>query len=206
MSFGTNNTSKTAENNLGGASNLALNNLFPAVTSAGQGELSTGGENVASGTNFLNSLFGGNAANTGAALQPSVDQLRAGDTNTLNAMNTLMPRGAGRSGTLFSQSFLPNQQIGNLFGQARTQAATALPQIGLQQQGLGANLYGIGNQAIGSSVGANSSLGQQGFQAQNINNNLFSGLGSGLFGLATTPFGGGSATNGLFGMLGRQAP
>lgn len=201
MSFGTNTTSKTAQNNLSGTSNLALNNLFPAVTGAGQNQLNTGAQNVEGGTNFLNTLLQGNQANTTAALQPNIDQIRQGNSATLNAMNTLMPRGAGRSGALFNQSFQPQSQIQNLFNQSRMGAAQALPQIGLQQQGLGANLFNIGNGALSSASGANNALSNSGFQAQQMSNNMVSGIGSGLLGLATLPFGGGSAANGLLGLL-----
>ena len=142
MSFGPSTTTKTAENNLSGISNTAVNSQLPTEMASGSNLMGMGGANVQSGTNFLQTLLGGNAANTTAALQPSIDQIRGGTTNTLNAINTLTPRGGGRSGALFSQSFAPQSQIQNLFNQARTGAATALPQIGLQQTGQGANLVG----------------------------------------------------------------
>jgi hypothetical protein len=215
LSFGTNNTTKTAENNLGGVSNAALNTQFPQVTAAGTNLLNlggqgvnTGGQNVTAGTNFLNTVLGGNAANTAALLQPNIDQIRGSASNNLTAINTLTPRGGGRSSALFGQSFAPQQQINNLFNPMRTQAATALPQIGLQQQGvglqqqgLGTNLFGLGNQALSAATGANTSSGQMGLQQQQINNQLMSGLGAGLFGLLTTPFGGGGARNGLLGLI-----
>lgn len=206
MSLGASGTTKTAENNLAGTSNLALNNLFPAVTGDASSEIGTGGQNVASGTNFLNTILGGNTANTTATLQPSIDQIRSGTTNNLNAISSLMPRGGGRSSALFSQSFQPQAQIQNLFNTARTNAATALPQIGLAQQGLGTNLFGIGSGALNTAAGVNSNLAGIGQSQQNINNSLISGLAGGLFGLATTPFGGGSSTNGLLGLLGPAAP
>jgi hypothetical protein len=190
MSFGTNNTTKAAENNLGGISNTSLNQQLPMFNTAGQGQLNTGAGNVAAGTNFLNTLLQGNRANTSAMLQPSIDQIRQGNAGTLNAINTLMPRGGGRSAALFNQSLQPNAQISNLFNMGRTQAAQALPQIGLAQQGLGANLLGMGNQAISNATGANVPLGQMGLQAQQMSNNLWSGLGAGLLNLATMPLGG----------------
>ena len=201
MSFGASNTTKTAENNLGGTSNAALNTLFPAVTSAGGTALDTGANNISSGTNFFNTLLGGNTANTTAALQPSIDQIRAGTTGNINAINTLTPRGGGRSGALFSQSFQPQQQIQSLFNGARTQAAQTLPQIGLQQQGLGANLFGIGNGALGTAANANSSLGNMGLQQQQINNQLMTGLGGGLFSILGLPTGGGSGNSVLGAIL-----
>lgn len=191
MSFGASNTTKAAENNLGGVSNLALNNLFPAVTGAGSNLLNVGAGNVSSGTDFLRTVLGGNQANTTAALQPSIDQIRRDTSSTMSGINTLTPRGGGRSGTLFSQSFAPQQQIQNLFNTARSGAATSLPSIGLQQEGLGTNLFGIGGNALGSATGANATLGGLGQQQQQMSNSLFGGLGSGLFNLLTTPLGSG---------------
>jgi hypothetical protein len=193
MSFGPNNTTKTAQNNLSGTSNLALNNLFPAVTGAGSSELSTGGTNVASGTNFLSTVLGGNQANTAAALAPSIGQIQQGTSNNFSAINTLTPRGGGRSGALFSQSFQPQGEIQNLFNNARMGAATALPQIGLQQQQLGTNLFGIGSNALGAANGANSTLASSGLQAQQLSNQLAGDIGGGLFSLLSLPTGGGGS-------------
>jgi hypothetical protein len=201
MSFGTNRSTSTAENNLSGTSNAALNTLLPAETSAGSGLLGVGGNNVSAGTNYFNTLLNGNSANTAATLAPSINQIQGGTANTLNAVNTLMPRGGGRSSALFGQSFAPQSQIQGLFNNARTTAATTLPQIGLQQEQLGGGLFGLGNQSLSAATGANSSLGSLGLQQQQINNQLFGGLGAGLFGLGTTPFGGGSASNGLLGLI-----
>jgi hypothetical protein len=204
MSFGTNNTTKTAENNLGGVSNTALNNLFPQVQAAGTSALGTGANQFGAGANtaqpainWLNTILNGNQANTTSALQPNIDQIRQGTSATMNAANTLMPRGGGRSGTLFNQSFAPQSQIQSLFSGARNSAAQALPgigfqqqQLGLGQQGVGTNLFGIGNQALGVGNQANTSVGQMGLQAQQMSNQLASGLGSGLFSLLTAPLGG----------------
>jgi hypothetical protein len=201
MSFGPSNTTKTAENNLGGISNTALNQQLPMFNAAGSSLINMGTPNVTSGTNFFNTLLNGNQANTSALLQPNIDQIRQNTSNNLNAINTLMPRGGGRSSTLFNQSFAPQSQIQNLFGPMRAQAATTLPQIGMQQIGAGSNLFGLGNQTLGAASGASSTLGGLGQQQQQMTNQLISGLGSGLFGLATTPFGGGSSTNGLLGLL-----
>ena len=95
MSFGASPTVKTAQNNLSGTSNAALNQLLPAETSAGSGLLGIGGQNVSSGTNFFNTLLNGNSANTAATLAPSINQIQSGVANNLNAVNTLMPRGGG---------------------------------------------------------------------------------------------------------------
>jgi hypothetical protein len=203
MSFGTNNTTKTAENNLGGISNQATNQLFPAVTSAGSGLLNSGANNVTAGTNYYNTLLNGNQANTGALLQPNINQMRQNSQNTLGALSTLMPRGGGRAGSLFAQSLAPESGITDLFNSGRTAGASALPQIGLQQQGLGSGLYGIGNSALGTASGANSQMGNIGLQAQQMNNQLWGSIGSGIMGLATMPFGGGTASNGLMGLFGK---
>lgn len=204
MSFGASNTTKTANNNLSGTSNLALNTQFPQVTAAGGNLLNLGNQNTAAGTNFFNTLLNGNQANTAALLQPNIDQIRQGTNANLNAISTLMPRGGGRSGALFGQSFAPQSQIQNLFNPMRGQAAAALPQIGAGQTTAGSNLFGIGNQALNAATGANVPLMQSGLQQQQMSNQLASGLFNGLFGLATTPFGGGSAMNGLLGLIGPQ--
>ena len=201
MSFGATNNTKTAQNNLSGTSNLALNNLFPAVTGAGSDMLAKGAATAQPGINFLSTILGGNNANTAALLKPSTDQIRQQNANLMTAINTLMPRGGARSANLFGQSFAPSTQIANLFNTARTNAATTLPSIGLQQSGLGTNLFGIGSSALGAANNANMGLGQLSQNQQQMTNNLWSSLGQGLFGLATTPFGGGAAKNGLLGLL-----
>lgn len=229
MSFGAGNTTKAGLNNLGGATNLAMNNLFPAVTGAGsdslkagagtieagKGMVAAGGATAQPGIDFFKTMLAGNRDNTAATLQPGIDQIRQGSTGSINAINTLMPRGGGRSAALTQQSFAPQQQIQNLFNQSRTTAATALPQIGLQQQqlglgqqqvgtaqqGLGANLFNIGQGALGTATTGGSNMAQIGQTQQQISNSMASALGQGLFGILTTPFGGGSAANGLLGMI-----
>lgn len=201
MSFGPSNTTKTAENNIGGISNTLTNTTAPQEYGAGGNLLSLGGQTAQPGVNFMTQLLGGNRANTAAALQPSINQIDQGTTGVLNSINTLTPRGGGRYGGLFNQSFAPQSQIQNLFNGARTSAAQALPQIGLQQQSLGTNLFGLGNGALSTAGGVNQGLAQIGQQQQQMNNQLIAGLGQGLFGLATTPFGGGTAANGLLGLL-----
>ena len=224
-SFSSSGTTKQAENNLGGISSQATNIAFPAATklsndSIAQGNnlfktggstIATGQGNINTGTGFLNTIANGNQANTTALLRPNIDAIRANNASTLSAINTLMPRGGGRYGALFSQALQPQSQIQNLFSNARNTAVTALPQIGLQQQqlglaqqGLGANLFGIGNSALSTGVGAlnsgtgaSSSLAQAELAEQQRKAGIWSGLGSGIFGLATLPFGG--APGGLLG-------
>lgn len=199
MSFSGSNATKAASNNLAGTSDLALNKAFPQETAAGNNLLNAGQGNVSSGTNFFNTLLNGNKANTQAMLQPNIDQIRQANANTISSASTLMPRGGGRSGTLFGAEYAPNQQIQNLFNTARTSAATALPQIGLGQQQIGSNLFNTANNALSAATGANSANAQLALANQQRSDNLISGIGSALFGLATTPFG--SAGTSLLGRI-----
>jgi len=215
MSFGPSGTTKTAENNLSGTSNAALNtvlpgamNLFGATTGAAGPQLQAGQGNVNAGTDFLSTILNGNRANTTAMLQPNISQILQNNQNTLKGINTLMPRGGGRSASLFENSFAPTSQISNLFSNARTGAATALPQIGLQQEGIGTNLFGLGASALGAgtgalgaSTGANSALGNIGLQQNMLSLQQAQALGKGIMGLLTTPFGGGSSAQGLAGLF-----
>lgn len=199
MSFGPSGTTKTAENNVGGISNTLMNTAAPQEYGAGQNLLSLGGQATQPGVNFMQTLLGGNQANTAAALQPSIDQIGQGTQGVLRGINALTPRGGGRYGAMFGQSFAPQQQIQSLFNSARTGAAQALPQIGLQEQGLGANLFGLGNSALGTATQGSLGLGNLGQQQQQITNGLWSGLGQGLFGLASLPMGGGTLLGSILG-------
>lgn len=215
MSFGPSGTTATAENNLSGTSNAALNSLFPSAlnlfnttTGLAGPALASGQGNVNSGTNFLNTVLNGNRANTTSLLQPNISQIDQNNQNSLQGINTLMPRGGGRSAALFGQSFAPTSQINNLFNTARTGAATALPQIGLQQEGIGTSLFGLGASglqagagALGQATGANSSLGNIGLQQNMLSLQQAQALGKGIVGLLTTPFGGGSSTQGIAGLF-----
>ena len=195
MSFGSSQSTKNAQNVQAGATNQAVAN---SGTEIGQGNtaLQTGGQNINSGTNLLNTVLNGNQANTSALLQPNIDQIRQANQQQLQGISTLSPRGGGRSGTLYGASYAPNQQIQNLFGNARTTAATALPQIGLQQQGIGTNLIGAGNNALSTGVqGANAGVNNA-LQVQQMSNAIDQAIGGGLFGLASLPVSGGGS---LFG-------
>jgi hypothetical protein len=196
MSFGPSQAQKNANNTAGGITEQANANSGNA-TSQGNTNLGTGGANINSGTNFLNTLLNGNAANTSALLAPTIAQNRTTNQNTLQSLNTLMPRGGGRSGTLFNAAYAPSVNTQNLFNNARTTAATTLPQIGLGQQGIGTNLLNAGNTALNTASTTNSNLSQQLLQQQQMQNQLFSSLGSGLFGLATTPLSGGTSLLGM---------
>lgn len=200
MSFGPTQQTKQAMNTLGTVGTQAQTNSANELQ-AGGNLLTQGGGPVQTGVNFFNTLANGNRANTTALLQPNINQIRANNQGTLQALNTLMPRGGGRSGTLFGASYAPTSQITDLFSGARTGAAAQLPQLGLAQQGLGANLTSIGNQPLSTAASSAGTLGQLSQAQQQMGLNFWSGLGSGILGLATTPFGGGTAINGLLGKL-----
>jgi len=192
MSLGPSNTTKTAENNIGGVTNTLMNTTAPQEFGAGQNLLNLGQQTAQPGVNFMNTLLGGNQANTTAALQPSINQVNQGTQGVMRGLNTLTPRGGGRYGALFGQSFAPQSQIQSLFNNARTGAAQSLPQIGLQEQGLGTNLFGLGNGALGTAGGLSTGLAGIGQQQQQISNALWSALGSGGMGIASM-FGKGGA-------------
>jgi hypothetical protein len=220
MSFGTSNTTKNAQNIMGGTASNALNTEFPTLNTVasnlgteGTNLLGLGGSNVNSGTGFFNTLLNGNAANTAATLAPSIAQIQGGTANNLSAINTLMPRGGGRYSALFGQSLAPQSQIQNLFNSGRTTAAQALPQIGLAQEGVGTGLLGLGNQAYGLANQdlnianqSGSGLGNLGLSQEQINNALASGLGSGIVGMLSGSPGGGSGGTGLFNGIATSIP
>ncbi len=213
MSFGGGTDYNRGINNLGGLSAQATNQLFPAAfnsgTSAinqGQSILGQGVNTVTPATNFFNTILNGNRQNTTAMLQPDINRVREAQQANLQAASTLMPRGGGRSGTLFSLPFQANSQIQSLYNPLRSQAATGLAgiggqlaQLGLGEGGLGANLFGIGNQALGTAAGASGNLAGLGLQQKQMSNSLAAGLGGGLFNLATMPLGG-SLLGGLAGI------
>lgn len=203
MSFGSSNTVKAAQNNLGGISNTATANSGTEL-GLGTSALGTGQQTTANATNFFNTLLNGNAANTNALLQPNIQQIRNANQNSIQAASTLMPRGGARSSTLFQQPFQNNAQIGNLFTGMRSNAASGLGQIGLAQQGIGAGLVNTANQPLNTAAGAQSSVLQSGLTQEQINNSLFGGIGSLAGSLLTAPLGGGGGTllGGIAGGLG----
>jgi hypothetical protein len=186
MSFGPSSTTKTSENDLSGLYNTAIGH--------GLNLMNSGTGNLQQGTNFFSNILNGNQAEGAAALAPDINRIQQANQGTLQGVSTLMPRGGGRSGTLFDLPFQQNRQIQSLYNPLRSSAATNLAQIGQGQIGAGTNLFGVGGNAAGQ-------LGDLGQRQQQITNSMWSGLGQGLFGLATTPFGGGAAMNGLLGML-----
>ena len=181
---GQSNSQSNAQNQLQYGANQSIANSNNQ-TGLGNQLMQTGAGNVQSGANYFNTLLNGNQANTSALLQPSINQIGANNANTVSALSTLMPRGGGRSGTLFGASYAPAGQIQNLFNSARTSAAQTLPQIGLQQQGLGANLFGLGNQALGTGGAMDQGLLNYGMQNREFMNQLYGTVGSSLQGLGS---------------------
>lgn len=216
MSFGPTAQEKQFSGGLSNAANQATGTILPAAMERsgqafgqGQNMLNLGGGNTTAGTSFFNTLLNGNRQQATAALQPDIDRIREAQQGTLQAVSTLMPRGGGRSGTLFQLPFQGNSQIQSLFNSIRPAAANTLTQAGLAQSGQGANLFGIGNQglnvgnqAIGEGIQANAQGLDWAQQQAERANKMWAGLGSGLFGLATMPFGGGALTGTLAGKMG----
>jgi hypothetical protein len=204
MSFGPTAQERQFSGGLTNAGNQATNAILPAALqqsgaafNSGQNLLNMGQGNTAAGTSFFNTLLNGNRQQATQALQPDIDRIRQAQQGTLQAVSTLMPRGGGRSGTLFQLPFQGNAQIQSLYNGIRPAAANTLTQAGLSQTGQGANLFGIGNQGLGvgnQAIGEGIQANAQGLnwaqqQAQRANQ-MWAGLGSGLFGLATMPLGG----------------
>lgn len=190
MSFGTNSLTKNATGQLQNIGTQAGTNSAKQIDT-GQDLFSTGGQNTASGTNYFNSLLHGNQADTTNMLSPDINRIRNTNQGAAQSASTLMPRGGGRSGTLFQLPFQNQAQIGGLFSGARSGAAGSLASIGQNQQSMGTALQGIGNNALNTSANADSSLADIGLRQQQMVNSLWSGLGSGVFGLASMGMGGG---------------
>ncbi len=198
-SFGPSANVQNAESGLAGNAKAA-SGAAPTAFNTGTSLIGQGQGTIAGGTNFLNTILNGNSTNTASLLQPSIDQIRGGNQEALQQTSTLMPRGGGRSGALFDLSTQPQRQIQNLFNTARTGAATALPQIGIAQAGLGANLFNSGTSALNAGTNANSAFGNLDLEQQKISNAKAAALGSGIFNLATTPLGGWGSQS-LFGKV-----
>lgn len=166
-----------------------LGSNAPQTAGFGGQLVAPGIANTNTAANFFRTLFSGDRASTTAALQPDINRIREGQQQTLQAASTLMPRGGGRSGTLFQLPFQTNSMIQNLFNGARTAAGTALGNLGLGQANAGTGLFNTSNQAAGD-------LGQLGQRQQQQSSSLWGGLGKGLLGLGsliTAPFTGGAS-------------
>jgi hypothetical protein len=188
MSFGPNQTTKDATSQLGTINTTAQNN---AATQTAQGSqaVDAGKQDTMAGTNWLHTILNGNRTNTASLFAPDISRMRDANQQSLDAASTLMPRGGGRSGTLFGATVAPHMMMQTLFNGARTNAATALPQIGLQQQGIGTGLYTAGNGALNTGMNTNANLASIGQRQQEIANAAWSSIGQGIAGIATTPFG-----------------
>ncbi len=201
MSFGGGTDYNRGINNLGGSSNLALNSLFPAAFGGGERQLNTGTNNTTAGGNFFNTILNGNRANTTAMLAPNIQQIQGAQQGALQGASTLMPRGGGRSGTLFNLPFQGNQAIQSLYSGARSGAGSTLANLGLGQGGLGANLFGAATGGLNSANNANQAMAGLGLQQKQMSNETAAGLGNGLFNLLTFPFGGSGMTGTAIGGL-----
>lgn len=201
MSFKPNQQTQNAVNSQQQIGQQSLANSTNA-TSQGQGLLDLGMKTATPGLNFFQTLLGGNRANTTSLLAPDINRIRQAQQQQIQAVSNLTPRGGGRSGELLNLMTRPQAQIGDLFAGMRGRAAEALPQIGMQQAGLGTNLFGIGNQALNTSTNSFGNVADFGQKQQQLNSQFWGGLGGGLFKLGTTPFGGPQAANTLFGKVG----
>lgn len=188
MSFGGGTDYNRAVNNLGGTSNLALNTLFPAAMRSGQPLINQGFGNTQAGANFFSNLLGGNRAATTSLLGPDINRIRGAQEGTLQGMSTLMPRGGGRSGSLFSLPFNTNAQIQSLYDTARGGAGQALAQIGQGQLGAGTDLFNTGTSALNAANNANQAMVEAALRQKQMSNQMAAGLGGGLFSLLTSPF------------------
>ncbi len=198
MSFGPSQSVKNDQNMLAGQTATANANSAK-LNDLGGTNLATGSGNVSSGTNFWNTLLNGNQANTTALLAPNIQANRDQTQQNLQSVSTLMPRGGGRSGTLFGTAMAPTTSLQNLFNSGRTTAAQTLPQIGLAQQGIGTNLFGAGNQALNTGVGATGTNLDSALKAQEMSNTLAGGIGSFATGLLTAPGNNGSLFSKIIG-------
>jgi len=203
MSFGGGTDYNRGINNLGGSSNLALNSLFPAAFGGGQRQLQAGTANTQAGGNFFNTLLNGNRANTTAMLAPDIQRIQGAQQGALQGASTLMPRGGGRSGTLFNLPFQGNQAIQSLYGGARSGAGSTLANLGLGQGGLGANLFGQATGGLNSANNANQAMSDLALKQQQMSDAKAAGIANAVFGLATMPFGGGAMAGTALGGLGK---
>lgn len=197
MSFGPSQAEKNAQNVQNGAIGQAVTNSNNA-NAAGTTSLGAGTSNINSGTNWFNTILNGNQANTASLLAPNINADRAQTQQALQSASTLMPRGGGRSASLFNLNMQPTASIQDMFNNARSSAAPQLLQTGLSQQGIGTNLFGVGNSALNSGLQGSQDAIQNALSVQQMSNQLMGGIGSLVGGLALAPVTGGGS---LFGNL-----
>lgn len=180
--FGPNAQSKAGANGEQGAGQ-SLINAGAVQNATGQNTFNTGSQLVGSAANYDNTLLNGNRANTTAQLAPDINRIRDQDQNSLQTASSLMPRGGGRTGTLFQQQFAPQSGINGLYNNARTAAAGQIGALGQGQQSAGAGLMGIGNSATGAGGGLFGNLANYGLNQQKQQFDLQSLFGQGTAGL-----------------------
>lgn len=189
MAFGRSAQSKQAEGQNQQIAQTAVNNSTNEM-GAGTDLLNKGAQNLQTGTNFFNAVLGGNRDASTAALAPDINRIRDSNQQALTATNTLMPRGGGRTASLFGRPLATNDAVNNMYTGLRSNAAQSLSSIGQGQQGQGANLFGIANGSLGTGAQTNAGILNYEQQQQQLQNQLYSGLGAGIGGLITAPLGG----------------
>jgi len=188
MGFGKSKQEKSALSTMGDISSQ-FQGLGTQQAATGQSLIGAGTRNVDLGTNFFNTLLTGNAANTAALLSPQVNQMRDLLSTNLTQASTLMPRGGGRTASLFDIATRPTGAITDMYNQARMMAPQFLTNTGLSQIGSGANVFGTGTSALGSALTGQGNIFQNEFQARQAKLKSFMDLGQGIFNLASTPMG-----------------
>lgn len=159
-SFGSTGTTNTGMQALNQSNTGLFQNAATIQPQAGA-LLNMGTGNTQAGANYFHNLLGGNQAETSSLLAPDIARIQGGQQQALQAASTLMPHGAGRSGTLFQLPFQANQQVQSLYNNARGGAAGALAGIGAGQTGAGGNLFNVATGALGTA-------GNQGAQLAHI--------------------------------------
>lgn len=179
MAFGRSTQAQQAEGANMSIAGTATQNSKTAQDS-GVGALSTGTQQVQSGANFFNTVANGNRENSTAMLAPDINRLRDSNTQALQAASTLMPRGGGRTASLFGRPLATNDAVNSLYTGVRSGASSQLAQIGQGQQSLGANLFGIANSGLNTAGNINSSnLNYERQRQADINNAAIGYAGAG---------------------------
>jgi hypothetical protein len=204
MSFKANAAEKAALANQQKIGDIALDRSNQTF---GQGENTYGqGQGlVQQGTNFLTTLLNGNRANAGAVLAPSINNAREAQAQSLQAATNLMPRGGGRSASLFDSLIAPGRSIVNMFNSVRGGAAEPLVNAGMGVMGQGSGLISGSNAPLSTSGSIAGNILNYEQQNRAMKNQFWGQLGGGLFNLATMPLGGVGGLGGSGTMLGKLA-
>lgn len=182
-------------------SNTGLFGNAGTLQPQGSALLNLGLGNQQAGSNYFHNLLGGNQAETSQLLAPDIARIQGGQQQALQSASTLMPHGAGRSGTLFQLPFQTNQQVQSLYNNARGGAAGALANLGTQQSGLGGNLFGIADQALGTAGNQGAALAHIGQTQQAMQNTIVGSILKGLLG-GLAGLGGGANAGAVSGFAG----